>query len=502
MKPDRIEFVASCLVVMALSAVQPQVAVGGDLYFDASAYAPGAGGSEWVHEVEVCNPLVADLGYRLYWLPQGQDNSNATFVDLVVDAGRCTRFDNLLVDVFGLAPGVVGAVRIVPAGDGLRFHSRLVNKTNSAKYGEIIPATPELHGFGMGEDAYIIHAVEDDSERTNLLCLNTTVTPITVSYELRNGGGAILDTRSMVLPPRSNAQHSGVFAGYAPVAGYLRLWTDTPGGRAICESTVIDNITNDGRYQLAIKPPEMSTEYYVPYAVGDPGGIDTDLSLFSPTESITVQVDLLETGSDNSMPQSADVPVAAGENVRISNVLNTLFLYAGTAALRLSTTGSGLMASVQNATPAPAGRMIRTMSPIAGSSSLEYGRSLALIHLTEELFTAAAVGAVNASATEIDLEVDLHDASGQLLATVPMHLLPFSHVHQNRVFDTAGHPDVADGFAIVRTTTPGGSFVPYATVTDLVTFDAYHVTSDSPLLAVFADGFESGDTSAWSATVP
>jgi hypothetical protein len=122
--------------------------------------------------------------------------------------------------------------------------------------------------------------------------------------------------------------------------------------------------------------------------------------------------------------------------------------------------------------------------------------------MTQNLLAASAVGAVNASAVEIDVAVDLYDASGQLLGTLPLHLLPFSHLHLNRVFDTAGHPNVTDGFAIVRNTTPGGSCVPYATVTDLVTFDAYHVTSDRPLLAVFADGFESGDTSAWSSTVP
>lgn len=495
-------FVAFSLIVLAVPAVQPRLASGGDLYFDASVYAPGAAGSVWLHEVEVFNPDDTSQGYRFYWLPKGQDNTQAVFVDLVADAGQSTRFDNVLDSVFGLPPGSVGALRVVPASDELQFHSLVINDTNGAKFGEIMPATPESLGFEAGEESHIIHTTDDDFTRTNLLCLNTTETPTIVNYELRNGAGAILDTRSMLLPPRSNAQHNRVFADYAPVDGYLRLWTDTPGGTAICEATVVDNFANDSRYQSASKPSDMSAEYYVPYASNDWGGIDTDLSLFSPSESIIARIDLLETGMDNSVPQSADVSVAAGEDVRISNVLGSLFTFAGTAALRVSTAGSGLMVSAQNATPSTTGRMIRTMSPVAASISLEYGKSLALIHLTETQFSSSAVGAVNTSAVEIDLSVDLYAASGQLLGTLPLHLLPFSHLHLNRVFDTVGHPDVADGFAIFRNMTPDGSCVPYATVTDLVTFDAYHVTGDRPLSTVFADGFETGDTSAWSTAVP
>jgi len=43
---------------------------------------------------------------------------------------------------------------------------------------------------------------------------------------------------------------------------------------------------------------------------------------------------------------------------------------------------------------------------------------------------------------------------------------------------------------------------PYVTVTDLNTRDAYHVTGNRLPVSVFSDGFESGNTSPWSAKVP
>jgi hypothetical protein len=50
----------------------------------------------------------------------------------------------------------------------------------------------------------------------------------------------------MELPPRSNNQITRIFRNYAPItAGYVDLWTDTPGASVYCYGSVLDNLTSD-----------------------------------------------------------------------------------------------------------------------------------------------------------------------------------------------------------------------------------------------------------------
>ena len=486
-------FPSLCLMLLVVWMYQPPGAFCEDLYLGSSAYAPGAGGSVWTHEVDIFNPHDTGQAIRIYWLPDGQDS----FVDLVVEPSRTTRFDNILDSVFGLPSGSIGGLRVVPASDRLQFHSRIVNENGGAKFGQVIPAIPESMGFVEGEEAFIHHVTEDDDYRTNLTFVNTTESALGVNYELFAADGTLLTTDVRFLPPWDSVQLNRIFQAHSPVMGYLRVWTDTSGGRGICYGNVVSNFTNDSRYQPAVKPTGLASEQYVPI-VANSAGVTSDLSLFSPSTNLTATVDLLATGSDNTTPLSVDVPVLAGQDVRIPDVLATLFSHSGTGALRVSTSGGELMVSSQTSN----GSMIRFVAPDPGANQMPYGESVALIHLTENLGVRTDVGAVNTSGVEIDLAVDLYGEIGESLGTLPMHLLPFSHSQLDSVFSSVGHPDVASGFAIVRTTTPGGTFMSYATVTDLNTLDSYHVASQQSLNGLFTDGFESGDTSAWSHSVP
>ncbi len=47
-------------------------------------------------------------------------------------------------------------------------------------------------------------------------------------------------------------------------------------------------------------------------------------------------IELLETGADNSEPTTMDRSIAAGESLRLGNVLETGFGFAGTSELRIT----------------------------------------------------------------------------------------------------------------------------------------------------------------------
>jgi hypothetical protein len=214
------------------------------------------------------------------------------------------------------------------------------------------------------------------------------------------------------------------------------------------------------------------------------------------------RIELLLTDTDNTVPGFVDLLVPGGQVVRIDHVLADLFAHQGTAALRISAAGPDLVASSRTIGSSPAGPMIRLVPPVATGDQFVRGEVIALIQLREDAGFRTDVGFVNTSPAELDLVVRLYGETGDLLGSIPTQLLPFRHGQLDAVFSSVGHPSVPVGFATVATSTPAGSFVTYATVTDLNTQDSYHVTGRRIRQSVFADGLESGDTSAWSSTVP
>jgi len=492
-----------CLALIVVGCLAgPAAAQTGDLYFGASVNVVGAMGSVWVHEVEIVSTSNTVEACRLYWLPRDQDNSSATFVDLPIAPGQATRFDNILADVFGLPPNEVGALRVVPATGDLRFHSTVINVSDAGTFGQVIPAVPASAAFSESEAAYILHLGENSTRRTNIFCVNTTGSNLTLSIDLFSSDGTLLqENLTEILQPWSNTQLNRVFISYAPVDGYVRIDTATPGGRGICLAGVVDNLANDSLTEPPVRSADAAVESYLPYAAGTPTET-TDLSLFAPSGAALARLDLLRTGIDNTVPPTVDVPVAAGEEVRLADLLDGTFGHAGTGALRITTVSGEVLTSSQTAISVPSGEMLRSISPVATDDEIVSGDGALLIHLTESADFRTDLGAVNTSASVLDLVVTLHDATGAALDSIPLQLQPYGHDQVDGAFAAAGHPNVPDGFAIVHTTTPGGSFIAYATVTDLRTHDAYYVRMSPMSWRIFSDGFESGDTTAWAGTTP
>lgn len=492
-----------CLALIVVACLAgPAAAQTGDLYFAASAHAVGAMNSVFVHEVEVVNASSTAEAFRLYWLPRDHDNSSAAFVDLSIDPGQAIRFDNVLAEVFGLPPNVVGALRVVPTTDHLHFHSTVINVSDVGSHGQMMPAVAASAAFSETEAAYIFHLGENDTRRSNVVCVNTTGSNLTLSIDLFSSDGVLLqENLTDIVQPWSNTQINRVFNSYAPVDGYLRIDTATPGGRGICLAAVVNNLTNDPLTEPAVKSADAAVESYVPFAAGT-STESTDLALFAPSGAALARIDLLRTGIDNSVPLTVDVPVAAGEEVRLADLLSGTFSHSGTGALRITAMSGEILASSQIATSVPPGEMLRSISPVATADEIAFSGEALLIHLTESADVRTDLGAVNTSASVIDLAITLHDATGAVLDSIPLQLQPHSHDRVDGVFSAAGYPNVPDGFATVHTTTPGGSFIAYATVTDLGTHDAFDVQMSPISVRIFADGFESGGSSAWSVVSP
>jgi hypothetical protein len=218
----------------------------------------------------------------------------------------------------------------------------------------------------------------------------------------------------------------------------------------------------------------------------------TDLQVHNlADESASVRVDLLVHGADNSSPDHTDLNLDPGESLRLGDVLAGEFGVAeGQAALVLRPSSGRIIVTSRtynllgagNQLGLPAGSTFGQFIPARPmSDAIRYGEHGRLIQLSHSTSSSggfrANLGVVNATTEECRVEVELYDAGGGHLGTVPVVLPPLGYRQLNRVFASVTSGDVDDGYAVVRSTTIGGAFFAYASVVDNLTGDPVAVSA-------------------------
>ena len=85
------------------------------------------------------------------------------------------------------------------------------------------------------------------------------------------------------------------------------------------------------------------------------------------------------------------------------------------------------------------------------------------------------LGLVNATGLTISVEVKLCKGDGSGLGSQTYTLPPYGFRQINEIFRTVTNQDVADGYAVLRTTTSGGAFFAYASVIDSRSGDPIYI---------------------------
>jgi hypothetical protein len=204
----------------------------------------------------------------------------------------------------------------------------------------------------------------------------------------------------------------------------------------------------------------------------------TDLQLKAVgDEPATVTLELLESRRDNSSPAAVEVTVAAGESLRLPNLVDREFGVTGTGALRLTATSGRFLAASRTYNDDPAGTYGQTVPAVPEAAAIGLGESATLIQLSRSPDPASGyrtnLGLVNLTDGPVTAVVELYRADGGALGALTADLKPYEHRQLNDVFGLAGAVEVGDGFAVVRTTTQeGGRVLAYASVIDNGSGDA------------------------------
>lgn len=252
---------------------------------------------------------------------------------------------------------------------------------------------------------------------------------------------------------------------------------------------------SEAQGQVAVTSSE--TVYFIPAAAQLAGAAGTnwrtDVEIVNPgTTLASFTVALLKHETDNAAPETRSFTLEGGRAVRYSNVLSSMFGFTGKGSLRLTVTSGSVLASARtynlmvagNPLNLPAGATFGQFVPsFLDTQAINPGEGAFLIQLTHapNPFTnqregfRTNLGYVNTTATPISLVVDLYRADGARLGSFNDSLPAFGYKQVDKVFERVTTQGVADGYAVVRTTTTGGKFIAYASVVDNVVGDPIFV---------------------------
>lgn len=228
-----------------------------------------------------------------------------------------------------------------------------------------------------------------------------------------------------------------------------------------------------------------NTQLFIPASAHVSGALGTnwrtDLEIFNPGQSqSSVTVALLKAGISNHNPQTRTYTLDPGESRRFEDALMSIFGFDGAAAIRV-VNNSG-MAAVTSRTYnlTTGGTFGQFVGGVISHTAIQGGQEGRIIQLTHNRSTTSGfrtnIGFVNATGSQITVQVALYRADSSYLGTKEYPLNPYEFRQVDKIFQKVTSGDVDDGYAVLSTTTTGGAFFAYGVVIDNRTSDPVYIT--------------------------
>lgn len=226
----------------------------------------------------------------------------------------------------------------------------------------------------------------------------------------------------------------------------------------------------------------LVTTSYIPAgarARGDAGTFWlTDVAIANLGASpASINVAYLRKRQPNTDPSNQSFTVAAGEQVMLEDVFNSMFgLDRANGALRVNAQNPNVKTTSRTYNAeGEAGTYGQFIPAITELTAVVSGRPGALPQLQENDSFRTNIGALNLTDETLDLEIHLFDGGGDLLGIREATLRPYEMDQYDKIFDDVDAGTVNNGYAVVRVTTEGGKVLAYASVVDNRSGDPVYV---------------------------
>jgi hypothetical protein len=475
--------VAAALIALA-SMPGASVAQSTSIYIPSSAHAAGAHGSFYTTELTVSNPGPTDISFTMKFLGHDQDGTSGPEKIFALGAGQTTTLPDVLGSVFAVTGGY-GAIRISSTSDGLIALAETSTAGFGGTFGQSVPAADAFFLLGSASPGSIVAVREDASFRTNLILCNATALPLDVDVALVSSDAVALGTKRYTLPPLGMTQISRVVADLGvPVdvsSGRLDLSTPTASGSFAAYASVIDNVTNDPRTLLPVRPSGSSfygQEWVLPSSARSAGAdaafYTTDLTIANTgatDASFTLQ--FLGHDQNGTYGPRVSLNLAGGQSVTYDDVLGTNFgegTAYGALCVRVAS-NANLVVLGQTSTPGfggTFGQSVPAVTPVFAT----FKPSILGVREDEAFRTNLCL--YNVLGIPGQMDVTLVAADGTTLGSKRYAFLPFEMTQVPRVVRDLGVSGSISGARLVLSPVGGlgqAKFAVYASAIDNVTND-------------------------------
>jgi len=435
----------------------------------AAAHAPGLEGTQWVTDVVLHNPGDDSAEAALWFMKSGQDNLGALGVGVSVAPGASQQIEDAVLSMFG-ENEAAGAI-LIGSDHRLLVTSRTYNDASSGTYGQFIPGRDVRNSIAQDQSVHLIQLTRTDTFRTNLGVANPTADSVRINVSLRNFQGKEITSRTFNVPPFGYIQKTDIL-GLDTEDAFAVVSSSTPDASYFPYASVVDNRTGD---PMMVEPIDPSQHHLVA-AAAHVGGLEdtdwrTDLEIYNPqTVPVGFQVNLLVSGEDNSSPPSVTMTLKQSSTQRLSDVLDTVFSHEGTGAIEVHSLSGDLIVASRTFNTTDAGTFGQFLPGVGPAATITSGQEARIVQLaqdtTDDTGFRTNIGFVNRAPTTTNVKTDLYTSDGVHLGTVTTRLDPFEHRQINRIFRQVTSVPVTNGYAVITTSSAGGSFVAYASVVD------------------------------------
>jgi len=463
--------------------IPPLVDPGPNIYLiPASAHAPGLSGTSWVSDVVLFNQGTSTATVNLYYLQGNHDHTGTTGKRITVPAGASVKLGDVVGDTFG-SSSTSGAL-YVGSDKPLVITSRTYNNASSGTYGQFIAGVPTSEAIGANQNARLIQLTRNGQYRTNIGFANASDKAITVQVKLYRSNGSAIATRSYTLQPYGFYQKTDII-GTDVSDAYAVVSSSTSGAKFFTYASVIDNRTGD---PVFITPgagtATAGRSLYIPGSAHATGAGGTrwrsDVEIANPgSTTATYKIGLLKRDQSNPSPQSKSFDLSPGHGVRYTDALSSLFGFTGAAALRITPSAGTITVTSRTYNQASSGTYGQFIPAVPASSAMGTGDSVPMIQLAESASTSSGyrtnIGVVNTSNKTITVKADLYDGSGTKLGAKTVTLRAYEYKQIDRVFRSVTASTLNNCYALLSTSTSGGSFLAYGSVVDNRSGDPVYV---------------------------
>ncbi len=473
----RVEVRPSAMAAPDLSAAGPFVHV-----VPAAAHIVGVADTNWVSELVLHNLSDVSAHGAAYFLRGGQDNATTRGAAFSLGPRQDERFTDVVRTMFGETASS-GAL-LIGSDQPLLITSRTYNNASSGTYGQFIAGMPLGEAIGANQTVRLIQLTRNGDYRTNIGFANASGKKITVKVKLYRSNGSSIATRSYTVEPYGFYQKTDPIGTNVSDA-YALLSSATLGAKFFTYASVIDQRTGD---PVFITPragtASAGQSLYIPgsaHATGA-GGTQwrTDVEIHNPgSTTASYRIELLKRDHSNPSPQSRTYNLSPGHSVRYTDALSLLFGFTGAAALRITPSSGTIMVTSRTYNQTSKGTFGQFIPAVPASAAIGSGDTVPLIQLSDSASTTSGyrtnIGFVNTSNTTITARADLYDASGSKLGTKTVSLQAYEYKQVARIFRSVTSQTLNNCYAVLSTSTSGGSFLAYGSVVDNRSGDPVYV---------------------------